>query len=130
MGRLAPRDARAARGSAISATNDDATFPSPEGLWPGNGAIVAALERSAGRSAEIAGKPHAPLLEAAAARAGTGPILFVGDRHSTDIVGGEALGWDTALVLTGVTVPDEVPGLRPAPTYVLDSITDLVRPRP
>jgi glycerol 3-phosphatase-2 len=113
-------------GARFVATNDDATFPSPEGLWPGNGAVVAALERSAGRPAEVAGKPHAPLLRAAAQRLGRTPILFVGDRHSTDIVGGAALGWDTALVLTGVTAAGEVEGLRPAPTYVLSSVADLL----
>lgn len=113
-------------GARFVATNDDPTFPSPEGLWPGNGAVVAALERSCGRSAEIAGKPHAPLLLAAAERFGRTPILFVGDRHSTDIVGGAALGWDTALVLTGVTAAAEVAGLQPAPTYVLESVANLL----
>jgi 4-nitrophenyl phosphatase len=115
-------------GARFLATNDDATFPSPEGLWPGNGAVVAALERSSGRRAEVAGKPHAPLLQAAAARCGGQRVLFVGDRHETDIVGGAALGWDTALVLTGVTRPDEVAGLSPPPTYVLSSVADLLSP--
>ena len=113
-------------GARFVATNDDPSFPSHEGLWPGNGAIVAALERSCGRQAEVAGKPHPPLLRAAAARFGREPILFVGDRHSTDIVGGAALGWDTALVLTGVTAAADVAGLRPAPTYVLESVTGLL----
>jgi glycerol-1-phosphatase len=117
-------------GARFLATNDDPTFPSPEGLWPGNGAIVAALERSSGRRAEIAGKPHAPLLLAAAARCDRSPVLFVGDRHSTDIAGGAALGWDTALVLTGVTPAEAVPGLEPAPTYVLDSVAGMLRPAP
>jgi glycerol-1-phosphatase len=114
------------KGARFLATNDDPTFPSAEGLWPGNGAVVAALERSSGRTAEVAGKPHAPLLLAAAERFGRTPILFVGDRHSTDIVGGAALGWDTALVLTGVTSAGEVAGLEPAPTYVLDSVAGLL----
>ena len=115
-------------GARFIATNDDPTFPSPEGLWPGNGAIVAALERSTDTVAEVAGKPHAPLLQASAARAGGGAVLFVGDRHSTDIVGGAALGWDTALVLTGVTSADEAQTLTPQPTYVVASIADLLRP--
>ena len=117
-------------GARFLATNDDPTFPSPEGLWPGNGAIVAALERSSGRSAEVAGKPHAPLLLAAAARCGADPVLLVGDRHSTDIAGGAALGWDTALVLTGVTSREQSTALIPPPTYVLDSVVDLVSPVP
>ena len=113
-------------GARFLATNDDPTFPSPEGLWPGNGAVVAALERSSGRVAQVAGKPHAPLLRAAADRFGREPILFVGDRHSTDIVGGAAMGWDTALVLTGVTAAADVAALDPAPTYVLDAVSGLL----
>lgn len=115
-------------GARFLATNDDSTFPSPEGLWPGNGAVVAALERSSGRRAEVAGKPNAPLLDAAAARTAGPPFLFVGDRHDTDIVGAAAKGWDTALVLTGVTPRQEVARLQPVPTYVLDDLGALLRP--
>lgn len=118
------------RGARFLATNDDATFPASEGLWPGNGAIVAALERAAGRAAEVAGKPHAPLLQTAAARLGAEPLLLVGDRHETDIVGAATLGWDTALVLTGVTPRTDVASLIPRPTYVLESVTDLLRASP
>lgn len=117
-------------GARFLATNDDATFPSSEGLWPGNGAVVAALERSSGRTAEVAGKPHAPLLELAAASACGEPVLFVGDRYETDIAGAIARGWDTALVLTGVTRREDVPALSPRPTYVLDSVNDLLAPAP
>ena len=114
------------RGVRFVATNTDATFPAAEGLWPGNGAIVAALERSSGRTAEVAGKPNTPLLELAAQRAGGGRVLFVGDRHETDIVGAAQMGWDTALVLTGITQARELPSLRPAPTYVFASLGELV----
>ena len=117
-------------GARFLATNDDATFPSPEGLWPGNGAVVAALERSSGRRAEVAGKPHPPLLDLAAARAGGAPVLFVGDRYETDIAGAAGRGWDTALVLTGVTRAEDVAALPSRPTYVLDSVADLLRAWP
>ena len=117
-------------GARFLATNDDATFPSPEGLWPGNGAIVAALERSTATSAEVAGKPHPPLLDLAAASTGGDPVLFVGDRYETDIAGAVARGWDTALVLTGVTRPADVVRLPSQPTYVLDSVNDLLQSPP
>jgi 4-nitrophenyl phosphatase len=117
-------------GARFLATNDDATFPSPDGLGPGAGAIVAALERSTGTTAEVAGKPHGPLLELAAAVTGGGPVLFVGDRYETDIVGAMAQGWDTALVLTGVTRREDLAALPVPPTFVLDSVNDLLRPAP
>ena len=114
------------RGARFLATNDDATFPAAGEVWPGNGAVVAALERSSGRRAEIAGKPHAALLQAAARRVGGGRMLFVGDRHETDVVGAAALGWDTALVLTGITTAEQVAALTPPPTYVFASLAALV----
>lgn len=114
------------RGARFVATNGDVAFPSPEGLVPGNGAAVAALSAASERTPEIAGKPHAALFEAVAERLPDGPLLMVGDRSDTDIAGAAALGWDTVLVLTGVTRLEDTAGLDPAPTYVLDSIAELV----
>lgn len=113
-------------GARFLGTNADPTFPSPEGPWPGNGAVLAALSTASGRQPDVAGKPHAPLFNAAAARLPRGPLLMIGDRHDTDIVGAAALGWDTALVLTGVTPPEQVDALDPAPTRVAPSLAELV----
>lgn len=113
------------RGARYVATNGDVAFPAPEGLVPGNGATVAALNAASGRTPEIAGKPYPALFEAVAERLPAGRLLMVGDRPDTDIAGAHALGWDTVLVLTGVTGRDAVDGLEPAPTYVLDSVADL-----
>ncbi len=55
-------------GAELLATNSDATFPAPDGLWPGAGAILASIEVSSGRRAEVLGKPHPPMMEAAARR--------------------------------------------------------------
>lgn len=113
------------RGARYVATNGDVAFPSPEGLVPGNGATVAALNAASGRTPEIAGKPYPALFEAVVERLPRGRLLMVGDRPDTDIAGARALGWDTALVLTGVTDREDVAGLDPRPTYVLDSVADL-----
>lgn len=115
-------------GARFIGTNGDRSYPSPEGPWPGNGAVLAALTAASQHAPEIAGKPHAPLLERAAARLPAGRLLMVGDRHETDVAGAAALGWDTALVLTGVTGPDELAGLDPPPTYVLGELADLLAP--
>jgi HAD superfamily hydrolase (TIGR01457 family) len=113
-------------GARFMATNGDATFPSPEGLWPGNGAIVSALVTASDRTPEFAGKPHPPLYEAAAAVLPPGPLLMVGDRVDTDIAGAAALGWDTALVLTGVTAQEAAHTADPAPTHLVESLAALV----
>lgn len=114
------------RGVRYVATNADVAFPSPDGLVPGNGAIVAALNAASGRTPEIAGKPYPALFEAVVEHLPDGLLLMVGDRPDTDIAGAHALGWDTVLVLSGVTSRDETTGLDPAPTYILDSVADML----
>ncbi len=91
------------RGAWLVATNADASYPAPDGRWPGAGALLAAIETTTGIRAEIVGKPHPPILRSALARAGGGRPLLIGDRLETDIAGAAGLGWDSLLVLTGIT---------------------------
>jgi glycerol-1-phosphatase len=115
-----------ARGARLVASNADASFPAPGGeVWPGAGALVAAIESTTGVRAEIVGKPEAPLLERARATAGGGRPLVVGDRLDTDIAGAARLGWDSALVLTGVSTRDDVERSPWTPTIVVDSLAGL-----
>jgi len=92
-------------GAAFIGTNPDRTFPTPEGLAPGAGALIAAVEAATDRRATIIGKPQPTLFQEALERLGLDPqqALVVGDRLETDIAGGQAAGCRTALVLTGVT---------------------------
>lgn len=122
--RRATRALRA--GARFVATNTDATFPGPDGLWPGNGAIVAALATASDREPEVAGKPHPPLYRTARSHFGEGPVLMVGDRLETDVAGALDLGWDAALVLTGVVQHWPVEGSVTTPTFVADSLAALV----
>jgi 4-nitrophenyl phosphatase len=115
------------RGAKLIATNDDASFPAADGLWPGAGAILASIETASGAHAEVMGKPHTPMMDAVAKRLGDASnIAMLGDRPDTDLAGGRARGWRTILVLSGVTGPADVKGLDPAPDVVLDSIGDLL----
>ena len=83
-------------GARLLATNDDATYPTPEGLIPGGGAILAAVATASAAAPTIAGKPYAPM--AALVRDRCGPefnsetAVMVGDRWSTDGLFAEALG--------------------------------------
>jgi 4-nitrophenyl phosphatase len=97
-------------GADFIATNNDATFPTPEGLVPGAGSIVAALQTASGKTPVNMGKPNAPMFEAALRALDTqaGKTLMVGDRLDTDILGAAAVGMQTALVLTGVSTADDV----------------------
>jgi HAD superfamily hydrolase (TIGR01450 family) len=114
-------------GARFVASNADGTFPDVDGISPGAGMIMAALEATSGVRAEIAGKPEPALFESAAARLPDGPLLMVGDRLETDVYGAAALGWDTALVLTGVTDAATAAQADPAPTWIAADLATLVR---
>lgn len=120
--------ARAVRGGAVFvATNADPSFPAPDGLWPGAGAILASIEVASGRTAEILGKPHAPMMDAAEIRlAGCERIAAIGDQPVTDLFGARAKGWATILVTSGVTTAEAAATLDPPPDHVLPSIADLL----
>ncbi len=115
-------------GADFIATNDDATFPAPDGLWPGAGAIVAAVERATGQKPLIVGKPHRCMMDAALERLGGQPdrILMIGDRLETDILGGRRAGMRTALVLTGVSKREDLDGSELQPDYVLESLEEWI----
>ncbi len=92
-------------GARFVATNDDATFPMPDGLVPGAGALVAALSVASGREPLIAGKPHRLAVELALRRLAA-VTTVVGDRASTDGLLAKRLGARFALVWSGVTPKD------------------------
>ena len=115
------------RGADFLATSRDPTYPMPDGLWPGTGAIVAAIETASGREAAVVGKPEPQLFLTALERMGAGRTLVVGDRIASDIEAANRAGLDAALVLTGDTTAEEAAAARdPRPVAVADSLLALV----
>jgi HAD superfamily hydrolase (TIGR01457 family) len=110
------------RGARLIATNADASYPAPDGLWPGAGALLAAVVTTTNASPAVAGKPAAPMFDAAAEVAGATRPLVVGDRLDTDIAGAHAMGWDSMLVFTGASKPRDLAFAAALPTYVGTSI--------
>ena len=96
-------------GARLIGTNDDATYPTPDGPIPGGGAILAAVATAAGAVPLIAGKPHAPMAELVRRTVGAGfdagTTVMVGDRPSTDGLFAQVIGCRYAMVRTGVTAP-------------------------
>jgi glycerol-1-phosphatase len=106
------------RGAELVATNADASYPAPEGVWPGAGALLAVLTTTTGAIPEVVGKPFAPLLEEALRRGGGGHALVIGDRLDSDIAGAGGFGLDSLLVLTGVSAPRDLLRSDDLPTFV------------
>ncbi len=116
------------RGAALFATSRDPTMPMPEGGWPGTGAVVAAIETASGARAAIGGKPEPALFETARERLDAAArVAMVGDRVSSDIVGGRNAGLATVLVLSGATSREQAERTDPQPDHVIADLTALLR---
>ena len=116
------------KGAPFYATNPDKTYPTPEGLMPGAGTLLAAIETASGVAPLVAGKPQAYLFQLAMQRMGVSPeeTLVVGDRLETDILGGQNAGCKTALVLSGVTTRERGEAWMPKVDIIAENLGELV----
>ncbi|MBC8248398.1 MAG: TIGR01457 family HAD-type hydrolase, partial [Anaerolineales bacterium] len=109
------------------ATNPDKTLPTEEGLVPGNGAAIAALEAATGVAPIVVGKPEPAIFDLALARMGVGKegAAVIGDRLETDILGGQRAGLNTILVLSGATSRRELENSTIKPDLVFENVRQL-----
>ena len=115
------------RGARLYAAGRDATFPMPDGPWPGTGAIVAAAEVAGGTTAVAVGKPEAYMFGIARSLLGEcRTVAIVGDNLASDIVGGKRAGLKTILVLTGTSTRDDIAASQVEPDLVLPDLAALV----
>lgn len=115
-------------GAVFVGTNPDLTFPTPDGLVPGAGSILAAIEAATSVPPVIAGKPSPRMYEMALKRMGVAPehTLVIGDRLETDIAGAQAIGCLSGVVLSGVSTIEQVRAWRPAPDWIAEDLASLV----
>jgi glycerol 3-phosphatase-2 len=113
-------------GARLYAAGRDATFPMPDGPWPGTGAVVAAVEVAGGRTAISVGKPEPFIFEIARSLlAECTRVAIVGDNLASDIAGGERAGLTTILVLTGTSSRADLESAEVEPDVVLDDLAAL-----
>ncbi len=115
-------------GARFIATNPDTTGPSPDGPLPATGSVAALITAATGVQPYYVGKPNPLMMRSAlnAIEAHSETTVMIGDRVDTDIVAGIEAGMRSALVLTGVTRREEVTRHPFRPTWVLDSIADVI----
>lgn len=111
-------------GARLIGTNDDATYPTEDGVIPGGGALLAAVAYAAGVVPEVAGKPNSPMVAMIESRVGRVDVM-VGDRPDTDGRLAAAMGARFALVLSGVTVEADLP-VDPEPDLVARDLAAVV----
>jgi NagD protein len=114
-------------GAKLIATNLDPNCPTPTGMRPGCGAMVAMLEVATGVKAFSVGKPSPVMMRAARKHLGlaTDETSMIGDTMETDILGGVQLGFHTILTLTGSTTREQLDDYTFRPELIVDSVADL-----
>lgn len=118
-----------AAGAILVATNPDAYCPTPDGGLPDCAAMLAAIEACTGATAEaIVGKPSEHMATAFMRRLDMPPdrVLLTGDRIETDVAMAAEAGLDSALVLTGATRLPLAHQSPFRPTYVFESLQQLL----
>lgn len=115
-------------GGAFIATNTDATYPTPSGLFPGAGAMVAAIQCAGGKAPFIIGKPYISMYMQALSQLSLSPseTMGVGDRLETDIAGAQNAGMLSGLVLSGVSRLADAQAWKPAPNIIAKDLYALI----
>ncbi len=114
--RLAIAADAARRCGRLIGTNTDTTYPTPSGLLPGGGSILAAVASASGVEPVIAGKPHEPLATLVSTMLADQHgvfdperVVMIGDRPETDGRFAARLGCRFALVRSGVSADVATP---------------------
>lgn len=103
-------------GVLFAATGRDPTMPMPDGLWPGTGSILAAVETASGRTATITGKPETTIFRAgldALDLPDGARVAMIGDRLDTDVAGAQRAGLDGILVAGNASSPARAEAITP-----------------
>ncbi|NLV75086.1 MAG: HAD-IIA family hydrolase [Chloroflexi bacterium] len=116
-------------GAQFIATNPDMTFPLEDEIVPGAGSIVAAIQAASDQAPLVIGKPEPAIFSQTLSAMGVAPdcAASLGDRLETDILGGQRLGMQTILLMTGVTTPQEAAASPIKPDFTFDDIPALLR---
>ncbi len=114
-------------GAEFIGANPDVVYPTPEGLAPGSGMVIAALQATTGCAPVIIGKPEIGMFQIGLERMNlpAARCASLGDRLDTDIAGGQRAGLRTILVLSGVTTPEILTASSVQPDWVFASIKEL-----
>lgn len=117
------------RGARFIGTNGDLTFPTPEGLAPGAGSILALLEAATGVKPPTIGKPAPLMFDIALEKMGTtaAETAMIGDRLDTDILGAQQAGLKTIMVTTGVDNEETCREKNIWPDIIFSGIAELTQ---
>ena len=117
------------KGSKFIATNMDYRCPIEGGLYiPDCGGLCKWISMCTDKEPIFLGKPEPTMIYQVMEKFGVKKeeTMMVGDRYYTDIVAGINADVDTVAVLSGETTLQEFESANKKPTYIIDSIADLI----
>ena len=117
------------KGSKFIATNMDYRCPIEDGFYiPDCGGLCKWIEMCTDKAPIFLGKPEPTMIYQVMKKFGVSKeeTMMVGDRYYTDIVAGLNADVDTVAVLSGETTLEEFKKADRQPTFIIDSIADLV----
>jgi 4-nitrophenyl phosphatase len=114
-------------GAEFIATNTDGSFPTPDGINPGTGMVIGAIQATTEVQPTVVGKPELEIFQTALDSLGAEPetTWMVGDRLNTDILGVQRAGIQTIAVLTGVATLEDIQDGELQPDIVFSGIDEL-----
>ena len=114
-------------GAEYVATNTDGSYPTPDGLNPGTGMVIGALQATSGVAPTVMGKPQRAIYDVSMRALNADPqtTAMLGDRLNTDILGAQRVGIATIGVLTGVMTREELDSSEIRPDMVFESVLEL-----
>ncbi len=115
-------------GASFVATNPDPVYPTQEGLVPGAGTVVAAIEAAGGVNPVVVGKPETYFFALCLSRLGANPddAAVLGDGLLTDVEGGRRANMTTILILTGVSTLQDMQDGDVCPAMHVENLPALV----
>ena len=110
------------------AANPDWVCPAEFGYVPDCGSMAEMLWHATGRKPIFMGKPEPLMAEMAMKKFGCTKeeTLIMGDRIYTDIACGVNAGVDTAFLLSGEGVMEDIVKYGIEPTYIFNSIKEIL----
>jgi HAD superfamily hydrolase (TIGR01458 family) len=114
-------------GARLVAMHRNLYWRTDDGLRLDAGAFLAGLERAAGVTAAITGKPADAFFATALAAVGAEPgaALMVGDDIESDVLAAQRAGITGVLVKTGKYLPQTHQAALAPPDHLIESIADL-----
>ena len=111
------------------ATNPDWVCPVDFGYIPDCGSMCFGIEKATGKMPEFIGKPQPTMINIVMRKFGydKSETVVLGDRLYTDIASGVNAGVDTVMVLSGEATMDDYVKSDVKPTFVLNSVKDIVK---